>query len=533
MTPVNRSIPITGESLVAGRWVKPTGESFESFNPATGEVRATQRGCAAVEADAAMQAAAEAYRTTRDMPPADVAAFLRAIADQIEALGDLLLQTGDAETALGTTRLTGERGRTCGQIRAFADLVEQGQWLDARIDTAQPDRQPLPKPDLRRVRRPLGPVVVFGASNFPFAFGAVGGDTASALAAGNPVVVKGHPSHPATSELFARAVRAAADQCNLPPGVFSMLQGAAPELTEALVRHEATEAIAFTGSQKVGRIIFDLAAGRDRPIPVFAEMGSINPLFVLPEALAARGEAIGRTLAGSITLGTGQFCTKPGVIVTVGDDAAMRSTLADALRATSPGVLLNAGITEALRRDVATMIDHQHVACITGGRAFEDQPNRFEPTLLATSAEHFVADPALRRELFGPVAMIVACDDAEQMLTVARAIEGQLTGTIHQESGDTALAARLVAVLEDRVGRIVFNGVPTGVDVCPSMQHGGPYPATTAAATTSVGAAAIERFTRYVAYQSAPAELLPEALADANPLRIVRLVNGKPTDEPL
>jgi NADP-dependent aldehyde dehydrogenase len=528
------SIEMTGKSLIAGEWIEGQDEAFESYHPASGQVVGRLRGCGPGEVERALESACEAYRAYRVMAPSRIAAFLRAIAEQIEALGDPLLETGDAETSLGLKRMTGERARTCGQIRAFADLVNKAQWLDARIDTADADAQP-PKPDLRRMRRPLGPVVVFGASNFPFAFGTVGGDTASALAAGNPVVVKGHPSHPATNELFARSVRNAIEQTDMPRGVFSMLQGTSAKLSRALVEHPATEAVGFTGSQKVGRLLHDLAAARSRPIPVFAEMGSINPLFVLPAAMKARHGAIAENLAGSVTLGVGQFCTQPGVIITLESDENDRfiDELKAGLGNAATGPLLNTGIAQALAADVAEFCNRDDVQCLLGGKPVDGQPSQFQNTLLKTDARAFNQHPRLREEVFGPVTMIVECRNTDEMVQVAQSLEGQLTATLQFDQEDEELADRLTSLLEDRAGRLICNGVPTGVAVCPSMQHGGPYPASTAAATTSVGTAAIERFTRFVSYQNYPQSLLPMALKDDNPLGIVRMVDGETTDAQL
>ncbi|MEM8548806.1 MAG: aldehyde dehydrogenase (NADP(+)), partial [Pseudomonadota bacterium] len=476
------------------------------------------------DVDTALAAAEGARAVLRHKSGTDIAALLSRIADEIEALGDELITTGMRESGLPEARLLGERGRTCGQLRAFADLVEEGSWVEASIDTALPDRTPLPKPDVRAMLAPLGPVAVFGASNFPFAFGTLGGDSASALAGGNPIVVKGHPGHPATCTLFAQAASRALSACGFPAGTFSLLQGASHELGGALVRHPLTQAVGFTGSEAGGRALMDIAAARQEPIPVFAEMGSINPVFLMPEAVANRGDSIASDLAGSIAMGTGQFCTSPGLIVTA--DAGFADKLSAALAEQARGVLLNPGIASGLARAITAREHDSAVEVLTGGGQTD---NALVPqnTLMRVSAEHFLASPALLKEVFGPVSLLVQCDSVAQMQAIAEYMEGNLTATIHTDDADGPAVATLLDTLATRTGRILFNGYPTGVEVCPSMQHGGPYPASSAAATTSVGTPAITRFTRRVAYQNCPSVLLPAALQDANPLGIWRRLNGE------
>lgn len=522
---------LTGYHLINGAWIASDGEKANAINPKTGEkLEPAFHQAGAQEVERAFQAATEAFQATRDLPRERWAALLDAIAEHILALGDPLLAVAESETALPNARLVGERARTCNQLKMFAELVREGSWVDAVIEHAEPGRQPLPKPDIRRMLRPLGPVVVFDASNFPFAFGACGGDTASALAAGNPVIVKAHPGHPATDEMFGQAVRAALKSTDLPAGLFALLHGAGAEIGKLLVEHPAAEAVGFTGSQRAGRALFDLAAKRPRPIPVYSEMGSVNPLVVLPDALAERGDAIAEGLANSVTLGGGQFCTKPGLVLFVGNAEGDRfaATLAEKLGALSPFTLLNPAIRQGFEavtagfREVSGLETKVSGACSgVAGCA---------PSLFVTDSQTWRANPALHAEAFGPAALLVRCTDEADLLATLEKIEGQLTGTLHVgESENPELMRNVANALEQRVGRLIFNGYPTGVEVNHAMIHGGPYPATTAAGSTSVGTAAIRRFVRPVAYQNVPDALLPPALQEANPLGIRRLVDGVPT----
>ena len=521
---------LAGKHLINGAWMGGDG-AFSAISPATGETLAPRFAEAGDgEVNLALLAAESAYDASLDLPPRWQADLLDAMAAKVMDVGDALLERGEAETALPRGRLTMERGRTVGQLKMFAGFVREGSWVDATIDTADPARTPVPKPDVRRVLRPRGPVAVFGASNFPFAFSAVGGDTASALAAGCPVVVKGHPSHPGTSELFAAAVLEALHECRLPPGLFALLQGRSHELSGALVRHPATTAVGFTGSQKAGRALFDLAASRPAPIPVFAEMGSINPLVVLSGALAERGEAIADGLAGSVLLGGGQFCTKPGVVFAVGRGfEPFVKRLHETMVKSPPVTMLNPSLRENFIRRA------QEVEATSGIRTI-DPPKEAAGAAAATAglfetdAQAFQREPALREEVFGPSTLIVRCKDIDELLACLDTVEGSLTGTVHVgQSDDAATTRSVLRKLEGRVGRVVMNGYPTGVEVGHAMIHGGPYPATTDASTTSVGSSAIRRFARPVAFQDTPDELLPPALQNANPLGIERTINGKRT----
>ncbi len=517
-------IELTGQSYVAGQWVTPAGKAFQSFNPRTQESMNNFNSCGTAELEQALQKANVAYQAYRKLDGATIAAFLNAIADEIEALGDQLLEVGDQETGLGIPRLTGERGRTCGQIRAFAQIAAKGEWVGASIDTAIPDRQPLPKPDIRRMMRPIGPVGVFGASNFPFAFGALGGDTASALAAGNPVIVKGHTAHPATSELFTQAYDRAAKKCGIPEGVFSMLQGAERALGTGLVEHPVVQAIGFTGSVGGGRAFMDLAARRPQPIPVYAEMGSINPVFIGQKTIAAQAADIAAGLSGSVCLGTGQFCTSPGLVVTFANEG-FESQLQEAMSAAPRGVMLNPRIAESLSDGMSRL--HQHANVTWLNEAEIEAGNMTPPNaVFKTTATDFLADPSLSEEVFGPVTLLVVCNSEQEMLAVANNLDGNLTASIHGDE-DPEITEQLATIVEQKAGRVIYNGYPTGVEVCPSQQHGGPYPATSIASSTSVGADAISRFGRYVAYQNMPNHLLPDALKNENPLGIFRLLNGE------
>lgn len=537
---------LDGKSLIAGQAGGTSGRTFTAFNPMSGaSLEPVFHEASQAEAARALDAAAAAFDGFQHCSADEHAAFLDAIADEIEALGDSLIERAVAETGLAAARIAAERGRTCAQLRLFAEVVREGSWVDARIDTAMPDRQPAPRPDIRRMLKPIGPVVVFGASNFPLAFSTAGGDTASAFAAGCPVVVKAHPAHPGTGEMVGRAITRAADKCALPAGVFSLVHGG-PAIAVAVVEHPATAAVGFTGSHRAGRALFDAANARPRPVPVFAEMSSVNPVFVLPGALRERAGELAQGLLGSFTLGVGQFCTKPGVVFVVrGKEAdAFVEALADSVRRSGTGTMLTAGILEAFehRRDAATSIDGVAIAAAAAGNA-EAAPaaesgasgTAQSKRLLAnaivatTDAKHFLANPQLATEVFGPFTVIIMTDDLDEMVACASAIDGQLTATLHGTAADIADAAELIAVAERFAGRLIVNGFPTGVEVGPAMNHGGPYPATTDVRFTSVGTAAMLRFARPVCYQGFPETMLPPELHDANPRRILRTVDGRLT----
>ena len=445
-----------------------------------------------------------------------------------------IIKRANLETAIPETRLTGELARTCGQLRLFAEVVEEGSWLDARIDNADPIRKPLPKPSIRSMHKPLGPVAVFGASNFPLAFSVAGGDTASAFAAGNPVIVKAHPAHPGTSALVGEAVRESVKACGLPEGVFSMLFDAGIEIGVQLVKHPAIKAVAFTGSFAGGTALMKLAAARPEPIPCYSEMGSVNPVFVLPGALKQRGSAVATGLQASFTLGAGQMCTKPGIVLLSRQQqsAAFTAKLSELVEQAQPFTLLTAGIA----RDYARGTGHRGaIAALVAQAAMPDTSPACPANaqFFTTSLDEFLREPALSEEIFGPNTLLVHCDSSADYLRAAHALDGHLTATLLGTEEDLANNRELIAVLEQKAGRLIFNGFPTGVEVAPAMVHGGPYPSTSDARFTAVGSAAIFRFARPVCFQNFPDALLPDELQSQNPLSIQRLIDGVPSRDPL
>lgn len=519
---------LTGAQLLGRDAAQAGAETFYAVDPRTDERLAPAfHGATDAEVARALELAAAAHPAFEAAGRAQRAAFLDAIAAGLEGLGATLIERASAETGLPTARIEAERGRTTGQLRLFAQTVREGAYLGARIDHGDPARAPVPKPDLRALARAIGPVVVFGASNFPLAFSVAGGDTAAALAAGCPVVVKGHPNHPGTSELVGRVIVAAARAHDLPAGTFSLVQGTSHAVGAALVQHPATRAVAFTGSLRGGRALFDLAQRRATPIPVFAEMGSVNPVFLLPARVDEDPAALAASVAGSVLLGVGQFCTNPGVLVLTrgASTDVFLAELARALEAAPEAPMLHAGIRAAYDEGLARL------AAVPGvevrARSAANGACAARGALLTVAASRFIADGAARAEVFGPSTLAVLCDDSGELLAVARALEGQLTATLHAGDADRALAADLVPLLTERAGRVLFGGFPTGVEVTEAMVHGGPYPATTDSRTTSVGPTAIARFVRPVAYQNFPEELLPEELREAAPPGLWRRVDGE------
>ncbi|MFC3567861.1 aldehyde dehydrogenase (NADP(+)) [Paracoccus simplex] len=497
-----------GKHLIAGDWIaterqfpnEPAHGPACSFS--VGTVDLVHRSCAAAED--AFRSYGNASRQTR-------AALLEAIAEEIEARAEAITQIGSAETGLPEARLQGERGRTVGQLRLFAEHIRKGDHLDRRHDAALPDRQPLPRPDIRMVQRPIGPVAVFGASNFPLAFSTAGGDTAAALAAGCPVVVKGHSAHPGTGEIVAEAIHAAIAKTGTHPGTFSLIQGGDRKVGAALVQHPLIKAVGFTGSVAGGRALFDLCAARPEPIPFFGELGSVNPMFLLPHATRARAEDLGRGWAGSLSMGVGQFCTNPGIAVVADGADADRFVAAAkaALEAVAPQTMLTKGIARAYRDGQARFETRNAVTPVL---TTDSHGRAASPNLYQTTAAAWLQDPALGEEVFGPLGLVVRVRDLAEMLRLARGFQGQLTATIHMDAADLADAQALRPVLERKAGRVLVNGFPTGVEVCDAMVHGGPYPASTNFGATSVGTLSIRRFLRPVAYQNFPEELLPEDL---------------------
>lgn len=492
-----------GKNLIAGSWVA-SEDSFQS-TPASGAPQSYSMGTPEL-VDHACVAAEEAFWSFGYSSREDRAAFLDRIAEEIETRGAEITQIGSAETGLPPARLEGERGRTTGQLRLFADHIRQGDYLDLRHDEALPERQPLPRPDLKMIQRPIGPVAVFGASNFPLAFSTAGGDTAAALAAGCPVVVKGHPAHPGTGEIVAEAIDAARAACSLHPGVFSFVHDGGNAVGGALVEHPNIKAVGFTGSLRGGRALFDLCAARDEPIPFFGELGSVNPMFLMPAALANRGDEIANGWAASLTMGAGQFCTNPGLVfMPAGPDAeAFITTVVDAVSKVTSQTMLTEGITEAFNRGCQQMRAIEGVTPLVSNTA---EPRAAGPQLLRVSQADYEANPALAHEVFGPLGLIVVVKDAGVYPNVARGLQGQLTATVHMDDEDTAQATALLPVLERKAGRVLFNGFPTGVEVADAMVHGGPYPASTNFGATSVGTLSIRRFLRPVCYQNVPNEL--------------------------
>ncbi|MCP1624693.1 aldehyde dehydrogenase (NADP(+)) [Pseudomonas nitroreducens] len=519
---------MTAHNFIAGQRIGAGTVRLQSLDASTGEalprefLQATE-----AEVDAAARAAEAAFPAYNALSPERRAQFLDAIASELESLGDDFIATVCRETALPAARIQGERGRTANQMRLFAKVLRRGDFLGARIDSALPERQPLPRPDLRQCRTGVGPVAVFGASNFPLAFSTAGGDTAAALAAGCPVVVKAHSGHMATAEFVGEAITRAAEATGMPAGVFNMIYGAG--VGEPLVRHPAIQAVGFTGSLKGGRALCDLAAARPQPIPVFAEMSSINPVLVLPAALQQRGEKIARELADSVVMGCGQFCTNPGLVIGIASPAfsLFIANLIAEIGQRPAQTMLNAGTLKSYEKGIASLLTHPAVCHLAG----QPQEGRQAlPQLFQAKAELLLAgEELLQEEVFGPTTIVVEVADEAELRRALDGLHGQLTATLIAEADDLSQFAALVPVLERKAGRLLINGYPTGVEVCDAMVHGGPYPATSDARGTSVGSLAIDRFLRPVCYQNYPDALLPDALKDANPLGIARLVDGETT----
>ena len=518
---------LTGKMLIGQQAISGDREAIRAINPATDTpIEPAYAGGNGAHVEQACALAWAAFDTYRETSLADRATFLETVADAIEALGDELIDRAVAETGLLRARIQGERGRTCGQLRTFARTVRAGEWLDVRVDTAQPERQPLPRADLRQRHVPLGPVAVFGASNFPLAFSVAGGDTASALAAGCPVIVKAHGAHPGTSELVGRAVAKAVNACGFPPGVFSLLYGSGREVGIALVTDPRIKAVGFTGSRSGGVALTQAAQARPEPIPVYAEMSSINPVYLFPAALQARAEDLAQGFVASLTQGAGQFCTNPGLVIAVAGNALERfiATASQLLPGCAAQTMLTPGIFSAYQTGVSALAKHAEVVA-TGAAAVG--PNRGQAHLFVTQAKAFLADEHLQAEVFGAASLVVVCANNEEVRQVSEHLEGQLTATLHLDEDDLAHAKALLPVLERKAGRLLVNGWPTGVEVCDAMVHGGPFPATSDSRSTSVGTAAILRFLRPVCYQDFPDSLLPGALQHGNPMRLRRLLDGQ------
>ncbi|MBK7376425.1 MAG: aldehyde dehydrogenase (NADP(+)) [Chitinophagaceae bacterium] len=485
------------------------------------------------EIETIMQQAWNAFHVYRKFPLKQRAAFMRAIAVELENCGDALIHTAMRETNLPEARLRGERARTIFQLISYAEACEKGNWLDARIDTAIPDKTP-PKPDIRKMLVPLGPVVVFGASNFPFAYSTAGGDTACAFAAGCPVIVKAHPAHAGTSELVAQAILKAASTCNMPKGIFAHVHGASFEVGKALVTHPHTKAVGFTGSYTGGKQLFDWGNQRKEPIPVFAEMGSINPVFLLPEKLKASAADIATMYAGSITLGVGQFCTNPGLIIGIESDSLQTfiHDLGKAIQKIAPAPMLHEGIVTAYKKNKGNALLQEDVHLVAESETMVKE-NEGLPAIATASGQAFLNNLVLHQEVFGPYSIVIRCKDMKEMIEVAKHLEGQLTSTLMATDADIKQNEELVEAVKNICGRFILNSVPTGVEVCLSMQHGGPFPASSDPRFTSVGADGIKRFARPIAFQNWSNDLLPDELKNENPLGIFRTVNNELTKSPL
>lgn len=512
-----------------------SGTTLQGVNPKTNSFISDEFFIATnADVEQAMTKAQTAFQAFSKSDWSKRAIFLETIADEMENLGDDLVKRASDETGLPEARILGERGRTVGQLRMFANHIKGGDWVEATIDTAIPDRTPISKTDLRKMMVALGPVVVFGSSNFPLAYSVAGGDTAAAFAAGCPVVVKAHPAHPGTSALVGQAISKAAQKCNMPDGVFSLLFDNGFEIGQALVEHPNTTAVGFTGSIGGGRALFDITNKRPNPIPVFAEMGSTNPVVLLPEALKTRSTNIAKEYAGSITLGVGQFCTNPGLLFAMKGEELneFKMLLSNALEQTSPDTMLHKGIGDAFVQKSSDMLAEGGVELLSQSETMATQ-GQGRPTIASAKGTDFIKNPALHEEVFGPFSMVIECDSKQELDACIQSLNGQLTGTIIGERSDFKNHSEIINSLEQKVGRLIFNGVPTGVEVCPSMHHGGPYPATTDSRFTAVGIHSIKRFLRPVSYQNTPDELLPVALQNANPLGIMRLIDGQYSQEVL
>ena len=526
---------LTGEQIIGFSFSKQGKASFYGMNPNSDKaLDPIYYDAAALEVDQAFRIAQHAFGIYRKKKASEKALFLEQIADEILALGDDLIHRCMEETALPESRLIGERGRTVNQLKLFAQVLREGSWCEARIDTAIPDRQPAPKPDLRQMSIPLGPVGIFGASNFPLAFSVAGGDTASALAAGCPVMFKAHPAHPGTSEMVGRAILKAAKETCMPDGVFSMLHGLSVEVGMSMVNHPLVKAIGFTGSFNGGKALYDAAVRRSEPIPVYAEMGSTNPVFILPGALKERKDVIAEGLVNSMTLGVGQFCTKPGLVFLIQSKEAeeFMERAAREMSSVPASIMLSEKIKSSFEEGIKLRRAIEGLRIIACGKSQGDEIQnccRAIPFLFHTTLERFMENPLLEEEVFGPASIIITVPDKDHLMKAALSLKGHLTATIHGNEEELLEFSELIDILEDKVGRLILNGFPTGVEVCPAMHHGGPFPATTDLRTTSVGTAAIKRFVRPVCFQGFLQKLLPEELKDENPLNIFRLVNGQYT----
>ena len=519
---------LTGQQIIGNHFSAKGNSKFSAVNPAIGKpltpeyTEATQEEIdkAFVKADTVFEAFQEVTRTRR-------ADFLNTIAEEIVAMGDELIHRAVAETGLPEARIIGERGRTVNQLNMFADIVRAGDFLEVSIDSAMPGRTPIPRPDIRMINIPIGPVAIFGASNFPLAFSVAGGDTVSAFAAGCPVIVKAHPAHPGTCELVGMAIKLAAEKTGMPDGVFSMLQGKSTDVGQAMVKHPLARAVAFTGSFNGGKALFELANSREEPIPCFAEMGSINPVFLLPERLKESAENIAHQFVDSVNLGVGQFCTNPGIVFGIKSPEldTFISHATDKIKTNPGGIMLHGGIKSNYDKSLKSISSQKNVASIAKGTGEGDAVGIAQ--LLKTDGASFIHNPKMQEEMFGPASIIVVCEDEEQLLLAARALRGNLTATIQATANELIQFSNLIRILERKAGRILVNGFPTGVEVCHSMVHGGPFPATIDSRFSSVGAISIKRFLRPICYQNFPEAMLRDELKIANGEQIRQKIDGK------
>jgi NADP-dependent aldehyde dehydrogenase len=522
-------VTLTGHSLIAGQSVAGEGRTAFAFNPATNEqLEPAYTLLTEAQLQAATSAAAEAFESFSTLDPETHAAFLDAIADNIEAIGDELIIRAGQETGLPAARLQGERARTTGQLRLFANVVRQGDFRGVRIDPAIPDRTPLPRADIRQRQIPLGPVAVFGASNFPLAFSTAGGDTASALAAGCPVVFKAHNAHPGTSELVGQAIAKAVADLGLHPGTFSLIYGPGSSIGQALVADPAIKAVGFTGSQSAGIALMRTAAARPEPIPVYAEMSSLNPVFVFPGALKGDVDALAQQYVTAVTGSSGQLCTSPGLLFAPAGEAGdkLAAAVGRAVSACAGQTMLTAGIAGSWNAGTEALGAAENVTVVGTGTPGPTE-NAPAPAIYGTEIRDFISNEVLHAEIFGAASLVIRYSSAEELVDATNRIEGQLTASLQLTEEDYPTAARLIPALEQKVGRIIVNGWPTGVEVGHAMVHGGPFPATSDTRTTSVGTLAINRFLRPVAYQNLPQELLPAPLQDANPWQLNRRIDGE------
>ncbi len=525
---------VSGNILINGKWLTGRGNNFKGNSPVTGEQSAEDFSCADNEQlENAVDAASQAFTSYSQNSDAQKAFFLRTIAEQLESIRPQIVARATWETALPEMRINGELGRTIGQLNMFAQLLDKGDWKRPVIDEAQPNRQPLPKPDLRLTQVPLGPVVVFSASNFPLAFSVAGGDTASALAAGCPVIVKTHSAHPGTSELVAGAIANAIKKCDLPAGVFAMLHGSGRIIGSALVKHPQIKAVGFTGSVAGGRALYDIAVSRPEPIPFFGELGSTNPVFLLPESLESNAEQIAESFLASLMMGVGQFCTSPGMLIAVKGPALNRllASLAEKAPALAAGTMLTAGICDSYNKHCAERDAIGSLKIVAKGLNANSSANQAQVALYSIDANDYLEQLALEEEVFGPSTLVIGCDDQAQLIDVANSMKGHLTAAIFASEQDQQLAVQLLPTLQQRIGRVLFDAYGTGVELSSAMSHGGPYPSSSAGQSTSVGTRAIERFTRPLCYQNTPDALLPVELKNANPNGIMRLVNDRWSDQ--